>query len=676
VVTGDAPVRFGTPMISPATFDPSLDADRSSARVVRALALLAASSASVAMSLQLASMGRRLVNFLSRNELSHRDRTMLVVTLGIGAVVPVLFSGVSPLVWRARAARVIERLSDLAGIAVIAVFIPVLFCSSVWVVRPLNFLAVLTVTVVLLNAFGTQSFVAAGAIAEGAGPRLKKVIRVLTFPVRALERRAVALTVVSVAAVAYAAYTGYLTILDLHRLTMGSYDMGFFDNQMANSLAGRLFRNTIMYGPAGGNSIAGHAHFAHLLFLPIYAISPSSELLLGLQAVFVGLGAIALFFFAATQVSVRSALAMSLVFLLFAPLHGAQFYDFHWLLSASFFFFTIAYAIVREKYWLVPVPLLIFLALREDMSPGVAISGLFLFVTRARPRLGLALFVIGSVWFGVVKFVIMPAAGAWWFADIYKGFVAPGETGYGSIAKTLVTNPAYVFSSLLTEAKLIYVLHLFAPLAFLPLRRVALWLLAVPGFILTVLTTEYAAATSIVYQYPGHWVPYLFLGSVLALRLIRERSGAASARAALLTASFAVVAHSYVFGVVFQPRAFPGGGGKVAPSLTKKEATNYANVRGLVRMIPKKASVIATEYEVPLITFHPDAFSAALSDTDADYALVFKDHYHLPEGKQHFRNMFKRTPFVLVARKGEAFLFKRGATTPETKAALRDLGLE
>jgi uncharacterized membrane protein len=663
-------------MISTATFDPSLDADRSSARLVRSLALLAAASASVAMSIQLASMGRRFANFLSRNELSHHDRSLLVLTLGIGAVFPMVLAGISLLVWRGRAVRVLYRLSDLGGIAVIAIFVPPLFCSTVWVSRPLNFLALLTVTVVLVNTLGVRSFAAASEVAEAAGPRTKKVIGFFTFPFRALERRAVALSVVGVAAAAYAGYTGYLTILDLHRLTMGSYDMGFFDNQMANSLAGHLFRNTIMYGPAGGNSIAGHAHFAHLLFLPIYAVWPSSELLLGLQAAFIGMGAVALFFFASTQISIRSALGISLVFLMFAPLHGAQFYDFHWLLTASFFFFTMAYGIAREKYWLVPVPLIIFLALREDMSPGIAVTGLFLLVTRARPRLGLALFLIGSVWFVLVKFVIMPAAGPWWFADIYKGFVPPGEKGYGSIAKTLVTNPAYVFASLLTEAKLIYVLHLFAPLAFLPLRRVALWLLAVPGFLLTVLTTDYGAATSIVYQYPGHWVPYLFLGSVLALRLVRERSGAVTARTALFAALFAVVAHGYTFGVLFQPRTFQGGGGKVAPSLTKKEATAYANVRDLIRMIPKKASVIATEFEVPLVTSHAEAFSAALSDADADYALVVKDHYHLPVGKDHFRAMFKRKAFVLVAHKGDAYLFKQGAATPETTTALRDLGLE
>jgi hypothetical protein len=144
----------------------------------------------------------------------------------------------------------------------------------------------------------------------------------------------------------------------------------------------------------------------------------------------------------------------------------------------------------------------------------------------------------------------------------------------------------------------------------------------------------------------------------------------------MLTASFAVVAHSYTFGVVFQPRAFPGGGGKVAPSLTKKEATSYANVRDLARMIPKQASVVATEYEVPLVTWHPETYSACIADPDADYALVVRDHFHLPVGKDHFRAMFKRNPFVLVARKGEAYLFKRGATTPETKTALRDLGLE
>jgi uncharacterized membrane protein len=662
-------------MISPATFDPTLDAPPASARLLRSLAVLSAVAGSSALAVQFVGMGvSRLSAFLTANTLSPRDRTLLIVTLGVGGIVPLILSGLALVIWRERAARVLDRLAGVAAIGVVAALLPALFCTPAWVKRPLNFLFLLTVTVVLVRVIGERSLVAASEL--GVFPRWLRVLgRPFTFVFGALDRRAVAITLVSVAGISYAVYTAYLDILNLHRLTMGSYDMGFFDSQMSNSLAGRFFRNTIMYGGGAGNSIAGHAHFAHIFFLPLYAIRPGSEFLLGLQAASVGLAAIPLFFFAATQVSVRASALLSLAFLLYAPLHGAQFYDFHWLLMASLFFFTICYAIVRDKRWLIPAPLLIMISLREDMSPGIAITGLFLMLTRAKPRMGLFLFIFGSVWFGIVKFVVMPAMGTWWFTDIYKDFIPPGEKGYGSIAQTLVTNPAFVFGSLLTETKLIYVLHLFAPLAFMPLRRPAIALLCLPGFLLTVLTTGYAAATSIYYQYPGHWIPYLFAGTVLALRVARTDHGLASARASLLAVLLGIVAHSASFGVVFQPRVFQGGGGKVAPSLTKVEAQRYANVSALVQQIPRKASVIATEWEVPLVTFHPDAFSASLHDVEPEYALIVKDHYVL-NSKDRLTKMFKRRPYSLVAKKGDAYLFKRAPSSPATAQALRELGLE
>ncbi|HVU01247.1 MAG TPA: DUF2079 domain-containing protein [Polyangiaceae bacterium] len=660
-------------MITEADFDPTLDAPPESTRGLRALASLALGGASIALGIQFACLRGRLPRFITSNTITSHERSLIVVTGAIGAIVPVLVALVVFAFRRRRALSTVETAADLASPAIVAALLPPLYCIPAWKNAPLTYLAILSVAVLLLRTTLARAFARATELSASSGRWARAF-----FPFRAfaagMSRPAVGLAVVSVAGASYAGYTAYLEILNLHRLVMGSYDMGFFDNQMANSLAGHFFRNRIMFGAGPGNSIAGHAHFAHVFFLPLYALHPSSELLIGLQAAFIGAAAVPLYLFASTQVPRAMAVVVALGFLLFAPLHGAQFYDFHWLLCASFGMFWVAYGIAKERARIVVPALLFVLLLREDMSPGIAVLGLFLLLTRARPRIGAALLVTGVVWFGVVKFVIMPAAGNWWFADIYKGFVPPGEKGYGAILKTLVANPGYVFTTLLTEVKLTYVLHLFAPLAFLPWTRPALALLASPAALLTLLTTDYGPAVSIFYQYPGHWVPYLFISSVLGLRVVRESRGIHAARAAAGAAAFGLFTHGLVFGVLFAPTHFQGGSAKVAPSLSTTERIEYENVSALIRLIPPRASVMATEYEVPLLTSHPDCYSAALYDADAEYLLIHRDHFML-EARAHLKTVLGRHEFSLVEKRGHVYLFRQGPTSPESREALGSLGL-
>ena len=73
---------------------------------------------------------------------------------------------------------------------------------------------------------------------------------------------------------------------------------------------------------------------------------------------------------------------------------------------------------------------------------------------------------------------------------------------------------------MLKEEKLIYLLHMFAPLALLPMRNRALLLLAIPGFAFSLLTTGYDPTLSIGFQYTCHTIPYLFAATVLMLRVI------------------------------------------------------------------------------------------------------------------------------------------------------------
>ena len=79
---------------------------------------------------------------------------------------------------------------------------------------------------------------------------------------------------------------------------------------------------------------------------------------------------------------------------------------------------------------------------------------------------------VSTSYFLFLRFYVMDEAGDWWFPTMYKELWADGERGFRSVIKTLLTNPLFVIDKIVIEKKIIYLAHLFTPLASLP--RVAI----------------------------------------------------------------------------------------------------------------------------------------------------------------------------------------------------------
>jgi uncharacterized membrane protein len=409
------------------------------------------------------------------------------------------------------------------------------------------------------------------------------------------------------------------------------------------------------------------------LFLPLYALWPSAETLLVLQAVLLGFAAVPLYLFAATQLPRAIALLIAAAYLLFAPLHGAQFYDFHWLPLAIFFHFWLFYALATDRRWLAIGSVLVLFLLREDVAPGVALLGAVLLFTGAKPRAGAWLMLSGALWTVVNKFVLMPLAGPWWFAEMYKGLSPIGQPGWAGIATTLVGNPIYVLTTLLNARKLEYVLHLLAPLAFLPLRRSWLLPLLLPGALFTILPS-WEPAFSIWYQYSAHWVPFVFAATVLALGAIGQREGGVHRAAACVALCGGVLAHSAVFGAVIAPSGFLGGGG-VRPSyvMTPHEQRRYRELRRLIAMIPPSASVTSTDIEAPHVSNRRDIYAVAQDISKGDYVLVNLESLDLARTRIDLSFVLSDAAYGFLADgyDGKLLLFKRGQVSPRTAEAKR-----
>ena len=308
---------------------------------------------------------------------------------------------------------------------------------------------------------------------------------------------------------------------------------------------------------------------------------------------------------------------------------------------------------------------------------GLAILGLFLAVTGLRPRLGVILAIASTAWFGIDRFIIMPLAGTWYFQNFYVDLFADGASSFGSVFRTILSNPMYFLTTFVVEAKLVYVLHMFAPLAFLPFRRVAFVLLALPGVFFTIMTTGYQPTVSISFQYTTHWIPYVFLGTVLALIVISQRTnGPVLRRAALATLLIAMASHSYNYGAILQHSSFVGGFSHISFSMTKEEKERYKGLRELVAMIPRKASVAATEQETPHISARRVAYPLRTAPGPVDYLLIGRSHIGDLSRSALNSALANHDEYGLLAeRGGELFLFKRGYKSPDTAAARMKLGV-
>jgi uncharacterized membrane protein len=662
----DSKVLSGGPMRSTEPSESSGAID--SSRFLRGALLLSVTCAFVALAIGGAFLIDDPAGFFADNAMSKSNRIRLVVVVLVGGVVGMTISGLAVLLGKDRGAQAINLASKRWAPLALVWAIVGLSTNYVWQGNKLTFLVLLGGTVLLLErSLWVSGMTFRGHFLDALSERYERL------PAR--FRRLAPLSLVLVSAIGYASYTAYWSIEQHHRLATASFDLGIYDNLMFNAMSGYGFRSTVLFGPPGGSHLAGHATFALYLFVPFYWLSPRAETLLIIQSVLLGFAAIPLYGFAKTQLPRWSAALVSVAYLLYAPLHGFNFYDFHHLPTCIFFLFCLFWALATNHTVLVWVLWAICVSIREDVPVGLATLGVFLVFTGYRVRTGVWMTILSVISFVLIKFVIMQMAGTWWFANLYKDLMPQGIRSYGGVVMTLLTNPAYVVSTLLTEQKLIYALHLLAPLVFLPLRRwMYLWLLFA-GLFFTLLTTGYNPTVSISFQYTSHWIPYVFATAVLAMSgMGRSRSGVVHRRAALTALLVGVVLHSLSFGAILGPTKFIGGFQRIPFHVTEAERARYRDLQEVIAMIPSEASVAATDPENPHTTNRISAYAFRTGSGDAEYLLI------RTFGSQSARRNAQRTldehPYGLVAKVGEFYLFKRGHESPETADALTKLRLK
>lgn len=641
--------------------------------LLRALAVLTTVGASLGGFIAELTLLAQLDAFVSKNEMLSRRR--LEAFMGGGALVFLLAALVYIILgrWRRDSPRRVEALHGLAQFLLpltLLFLLPPIFRWSPWSSLPLELLLVLAAYGLALEPMLRLSISAIPAGLSNLWTRISARI-----PERA--KRLAPPLIVGILALGYAVFAAVFTIIHHYRFGTACYDLGQYDNLFYNALHGHPFRVTSIGGEADWKSLRGHAEVGLYALLPFYAIRPSSEALLVIQAVLLGSAAIPLYLFGTRFISRWSAMFVTLAYVLYAPLHRSNFYDFHMQPIAAVYILWMLYFFIAQRNILFWLSFLLALTAREDISIGLAVFGTFLMLTGHRFRTGLIVTLLSILYFGVLKGIIMPRFGGWWFADIYKLLQIPGKKGYGAIVETLLSNPVYVLTTLATKEKLIFTLQILLPLSFLPVRRTYLAMSILPGFVFTLLTTGYNPTVSTLFQYNGHWIPYIFPASVIALRVIggepalpgpSEQSVPTAEtigrrRAALMSMLFLTITTSFHFGAILQRNNFKSGfASKVVFGISPAERAKHQDLRALLELIPKDASVAATEHVSPHVSARSSLYCFRDSIGQAEW-VVYGGIDKGGKGSTVVKDLLKTGKFGVVGDKGEFFLIRKGADT-------------
>lgn len=639
--------------------------------VARSVAMSALLGAAVVMWGQFSFRARWVSEFLSSNKLGADQRMALIVSLCAGLGVGALAGAAALLFFKKKLGRgpaALERwLWFLLPLSLLPLM-PLLFRFKPWQNKHDRLLPIVLFVVLVLEVLVFRAL-------RNVPSRVRRWWAETRDQLPLAVRRDGPFVVVVAGTLVYIAFFTFFLLRWHYKLRTGNFDLSINNNLMFGGLYGDFLKSTVAFPDNPAKYLATHAKFGTYLFLPIYALVPRPETLLVIQAVVIGAGALPLYAFARQRLSDWAAAAIALCYLGYYPMHGASFSEFQNVpIAATFVLATVWAAEVRRWRWFSAF-FVVALLMREDIPVGLAVIGGVLLLSGHRPVAGAIMAGVSVIYFAVLRFYVMEEAGDWWFPNMYKELFADGEKGFKSVVKTLLTNPLFVLSKLVVEKKLIYLMHLLVPLAFLPARRWYLWAAFIPGALLTLLVTSYDPPITFSFHYVMHWAPYLFLGAVLALDSIGKGLdfGPERRRAALAAMVSASLVLSYNYGA-FARRAnsFKGGFHKVEFTFTDAERQRYENLMELIKVIPKDASVAATEKVGPHLSSRRVMHTMRTGPHGAEWIVASSRELKLSRTRPSLKAVLEKNEYGVVRRIGDLALFKKGHDVSGNAALIRD----
>jgi uncharacterized membrane protein len=311
-----------------------------------------------------------------------------------------------------------------------------------------------------------------------------------------------------------------------------SFDQGIFNQLFWNSIHGRLFESSLsssLSTNVAHNKEVAEVFYKHLgqhfnpiflLWLPLYALFPSSVTLLVLQVTLVTAAGLVLYVLARQYLEPALARMITVSFYSANAVIGPTLSNFHDISATPLFVFALLLAMEKRRWWVFGVFAVMLLAVREDSGVALFSIGFYLIMSKRYPRIGLAVCISSFSYMLLLTETIMPS----FSQDVSQRMMIERFGNYASgkeatpleIIWAIVSNPfrllEQVFSPWLKKIR--YLIAHWLPLAFVPAISTAAW--ATAGFpILYIFLQRGQSPLGITIRYAMPVVPGLFYGAIL-----------------------------------------------------------------------------------------------------------------------------------------------------------------
>ncbi|NES18907.1 MAG: DUF2079 domain-containing protein [Symploca sp. SIO3E6] len=371
--------------------------------------------------------------------------------------------------------------------------------------------------------------------------------------------------------------------LMLHRFysfyhSYSSFDQGIFNQVFWNGIHGRFFESSLSSYLSSavlhdGNlpTVSYHRlgqHFtpALLLWLPIYALSPSSPTLLVLQAALMTAAGLVLYALARVYLNPQLSTMITVSFYAANVVIGPTLANFHDSCQLPLYMFGLLLALEKRWWWLFAGLAVLLLGVREDSGILLFSVGFYLVLSRRYPSIGLILCTLSFGYMLVLTNLIMPLfsddISRRFMMEQFGGYVEGNEASTLDVIWALLSNPWQLIKEIFTPfgRTMQYLLAYWLPLAFIPAISPTAWMVvAFP--LLTALMRQDYWALSVNMRFAINVVPGIFYGAIIWW----SQHPNPDVGAKHLGDNSSIKPKSY------NPNALPSGSLKTHPSLSQEE---------------------------------------------------------------------------------------------------------
>ncbi len=461
----------------------------------------------------------------------------------------------------------------------------------------------------------------------------------------------------------YTVIFSYFTIQKHNAFRTFAWDLGISQQALWTTLnSGRLFYYTpeLFFNPTG--SFFG-LHFSPILFLllPIYAICQKPETLLVFQSFVISLSSLPLYWFARKSLNSKLvAVGFSLSYLLYPPLQGANWFDFHVQCFLPLFFFSAIYCLENEKWGKYFIFLVLALSIAENVPLVVIFIGIYGFFKHRNILLDLFKHKKPTDKRILVPFFTITMAFIWLlFARYIQNSFFPVDPVFDSFYRAidywsvlgikgdpvsmplyLVLNPLSALQALTYDAfaKLLFVTLIFGSLMFLSFRS-AILLITLPSLGPALLSNHQPFYVMGVH-YPLYYIPFIFLAAIVGLKrqshqLPPSNMSKRIRNILILMLAFSVFASPLSPLLLTSNVSIPHFSEYRLPSITEHEIS----LQKIGELIPQNASILTQNNIFPHFANRENAYV---------FPLVHIFNYAPKEVDEYTNHLFSISDYVLI----------------------------